>query len=192
MKQIGLSGRCAMGKNRIFIPKKRGFKLRICLGCSIPRSVGLSNLLPEIMQEPYDKRQGNHSGRRSYGKRFVQNLFFSDNSGLRLTVARFTLPLGGPFKTGLKQHREYALRFDWNVTAMGELWEIPFPKWFTTRYVTPAGKVLYGGGGIIPDVFVPLDTVGVNDLYLRISRQNLPVLQVWIMRTITGRTFLNK
>ncbi len=41
--------------------------------------------------------------------------------------------------------------------------------------MTPAGKVLYGGGGIIPDVFVPLDTVGVNDLYLRISRQNLPI-----------------
>ena len=43
------------------------------------------------------------------------------------------------------------------------------------RYVTPAGKVVYGGGGIIPDVFVPIDTVGVTDLLVRINRQALAV-----------------
>ena len=43
------------------------------------------------------------------------------------------------------------------------------------KYVTPKGKVVYGGGGIIPDVFVPIDTVGVTDLLVRINRQALTV-----------------
>ena len=43
------------------------------------------------------------------------------------------------------------------------------------RYETPKGKVVYGGGGIIPDVFVPVDTVGVTDLLVRINRQALAV-----------------
>ena len=43
------------------------------------------------------------------------------------------------------------------------------------RYVTPKGKVVYGGGGIIPDVFVPIDTVGVTDFLIASNRKSLIV-----------------
>ena len=43
------------------------------------------------------------------------------------------------------------------------------------KYVTPGGKVVYGGGGIIPDVFVPIDTVGVTDFMVKCNRQSLQV-----------------
>ena len=41
------------------------------------------------------------------------------------------------------------------------------------KYVTPKGKIVYGGGGIIPDVFIPLDTVGVSDYLVKCNRQSL-------------------
>ena len=43
------------------------------------------------------------------------------------------------------------------------------------KYITPGGNVVYGGGGIIPDVFVPIDTAGVTDLLIQINRQALTV-----------------
>jgi carboxyl-terminal processing protease len=124
-----------------------------------------------------DNDRGTIVGRRSYGKGLVQEpVYFSDNSGLRLTVARFYTPLGRSIQKPYGNNtREYAYDLI-DRYRNGELMqEDSIPKNDSLRYVTAAGKVLYGGGGIIPDVFVPLDTAGVNDLYLRISRQNLPI-----------------
>jgi carboxyl-terminal processing protease len=124
-----------------------------------------------------DNDRGTIVGRRSYGKGLVQEpVYFSDNSGLRLTVARFYTPLGRSIQKPYGNNtREYAYDLIERYRNGELMQEDSIPKNDSLRYVTPAGKVLYGGGGIIPDVFVPLDTVGVNDLYLRISRQNLPI-----------------
>ena len=53
--------------------------------------------------------------------------------------------------------------------------EDSIPKNDSLRFVTPGGKVVYGGGGIIPDIFVPVDTVGVTDFLVRINRQSSQV-----------------
>ena len=158
-----------------FYTKKRGFCYNMPLAVLINEaSASSSEIMAGALQ---DNDRGTIVGRRSYGKGLVQEpVYFSDNSGLRLTVARFYTPLGRSIQKPYGNNsREYA--FDlMERYRHGELMqEDSIPKNDSLRYVTPSGKVLYGGGGIIPDVFVPLDTAGVNDLYLRISRQNLPI-----------------
>ncbi len=116
-------------------------------------------------------------GRRSFGKGVVQEpIYFSDNSGLRLTVARFYTATGRciqkPYTVGGK---DYA--YDIYERYMhGEMTDADsIPKNDSLKYMTPGGKIVYGGGGIIPDVFVPVDTVGVSDMLVKINRQALSV-----------------
>ncbi len=114
-------------------------------------------------------------GRRSYGKGLVQRPFtLSDGSVMRLTVARYYTPTGRciqkPYEEG---HDSY---FDDLSERMkhGELVHpdsIKFPD--SLRYKTPAGRVVYGGGGIMPDVFIPLDTTKYSDYYVKLVRKNL-------------------
>lgn len=158
-----------------FFTHKRGFCYDMPLAVLINEaSASSSEIMAGALQ---DNDRGTIIGRRSYGKGLVQEpVYFSDNSGLRLTVARFYTPLGRsiqkPYGTN---SREYAYDLVERYRHGELMQEDSIPKNDSLRYETPAGKVLYGGGGIIPDVFVPLDTTGVNDLYLRISRQNLPI-----------------
>jgi len=158
-----------------FYTKKRGFCYDMPLAVLINEaSASSSEIMAGALQ---DNDRGTIVGRRSYGKGLVQEpVYFSDNSGLRLTVARFYTPLGRSIQKPYGNNtREYAYDLIERYRNGELMQEDSIPKNDSLRYVTPAGKVLYGGGGIIPDVFVPLDTVGVNDLYLRISRQNLPI-----------------
>ena len=104
-------------------------------------------------------------GRRTFGKGLVQEQFeLSDGSGLRLTVARYYTPLGRsiqkPYRAGNDAyHLELANRF-----KDGELLSADSIK-HNAEYTfkTKSGKVLFGGGGITPDVFVGLDTAGFNN-----------------------------
>jgi len=158
-----------------FYTKKRGFCYDMPLAVLVNEaSASSSEIMAGALQ---DNDRGTIVGRRSYGKGLVQEpVYFSDNSGLRLTVARFYTPLGRSIQKPYgKNTREYAYVLIERYRNGELMQEDSIPKNDSLRYVTAAGKVLYGGGGIIPDVFVPLDTVGVNDLYLRISRQNLPI-----------------
>jgi len=158
-----------------FYTKKRGFCYDMPLAVLVNEaSASSSEIMAGALQ---DNDRGTIVGRRSYGKGLVQEpVYFSDNSGLRLTVARFYTPLGRSIQKPYgKNTREYAYDLIERYRNGELMQEDSIPKNDSLRYVTAAGKVLYGGGGIIPDVFVPLDTVGVNDLYLRISRQNLPI-----------------
>lgn len=114
-------------------------------------------------------------GRRSYGKGLVQRPFtLTDGSVMRLTVARYYTPTGRciqkPYEEG---HDSY---FDDLTNRMehGELVHpdsIKFPD--SLKYKTPAGRVVYGGGGIMPDIFMPLDTTKYSDYYVKLIRKNV-------------------
>ena len=107
-----------------------------------------------------DNDRGTIIGRRSFGKGLVQEpMVFRDGSGIRLTVARYYTPTGRciqkPYSSGINNYEfDISHRF-----VNGELLEkdsIHFPD--SLKYKTPKGKVVYGGGGIMPDYFIPLDT----------------------------------
>jgi carboxyl-terminal processing protease len=107
-----------------------------------------------------DSDRGMIIGRRSFGKGLVQKSFpLTDGSMIRLTTARYYTPTGRsiqrPYDDGKDQYyKEISRRFD-----HGELLDadsIEFPD--SLKFKTPNGRVVYGGGGIMPDIFIPLDT----------------------------------
>ena len=108
-----------------------------------------------------DNDRGEIIGRRSFGKGLVQRqLDFPDGSALRLTVARYYTPTGRciqkPYIKGNGFEEYYSESY--HRFTNGELEEkdsIHFND--SLKYTTPGGKVLYGGGGIMPDVFIPVD-----------------------------------
>jgi carboxyl-terminal processing protease len=106
-----------------------------------------------------DHDRGLVVGRRSFGKGLVQEqLDFKDGSALRLTVARYYTPTGRciqkPYKDGLEVYNsDYYHRF-----MNGEMEHpdsIKFPD--SLKYKTPRGRTVYGGGGIMPDIFIPME-----------------------------------
>lgn len=99
-------------------------------------------------------------GRRSYGKGLVQEqTIFPDGSALRLTIARYYTPTGRsiqkPYNNGYEEYQnELYERF-----VHGEFESSDSTKFSDSlKYTTPGGKIVYGGGGIMPDIFVPIDT----------------------------------
>ncbi|MCC6691708.1 MAG: S41 family peptidase, partial [Bacteroidia bacterium] len=114
-----------------------------------------------------DNDRGMIVGRRSFGKGLVQEeKEFEDGSAVRLTIARYYTPTGRciqkPYNEGTEAYfSEEMERYD-----KGELQNADSIKFADSlKFKTPAGKVVYGGGGIMPDVFVPIDTTG-RTLYL--------------------------
>lgn len=121
-----------------------------------------------------DNDRGTIVGRRSYGKGLVQEpIYFTDKSGIRLTVARFHTP------TGRCIQKPYSDDYQMDIVERyrhGEMVSADSIKRVDSlKYTTPKGKVVYGGGGIIPDVFVPIDTVGVTDFLIASNRKSLIV-----------------
>ncbi len=107
-----------------------------------------------------DNDRGVIVGRRSYGKGLVQEPFvLNDGSEVRITIARYYSPTGRciqkPYDKGLDNyHADYIKR-----SMDGELLSSDSVHLSdTVKYTTPGGKIVYGGGGIMPDVFVPQDT----------------------------------
>jgi carboxyl-terminal processing protease len=111
-------------------------------------------------------------GRRSFGKGLVQEQYsLSDGSALRLTVARYYTPLGRSIQRPYDKGKKIYMEELYNRYESGELMyadSIHFDK--KKLYKTSAGKTVYGGGGIMPDVFVPIDSSllihSVTRLYL--------------------------
>lgn len=97
-------------------------------------------------------------GRRSFGKGLVQEqIMLRDNSAIRLTVARYYTPLGRSIQKPFSEDREKYFYESYERYDNGELFNadsIHFND--SLKYITPKGKVLYGGGGIMPDIYVPL------------------------------------
>ena len=100
-------------------------------------------------------------GRRSFGKGLVQEQYeLSDGSGLRLTVARYYTPLGRGIQKSYENGREAYKKDLINRFKNGEMTSSDSIKHGEPKqYVTKAGKILYGGEGITPDIFVPYDTL---------------------------------
>ncbi len=107
-------------------------------------------------------------GRRSFGKGLVQRQFeLQDSSMIRLTVAKYYTPTGRliqkNYDKGYKQYRKEILdRYEHG--ELGNKDSIHFPD--SLKYKTLLNqRTVYGGGGIMPDIFVPVDTNKVNDYY---------------------------
>lgn len=107
-----------------------------------------------------DNDRGVIIGRRSFGKGLVQEqLALPDGSALRLTVARYYTPTGRsiqkPYENGHSDKYKNEL---YERMVHGEMEEADSVKFADSlRYTTPGGRVVYGGGGIMPDVFVPVE-----------------------------------
>ena len=108
-----------------------------------------------------DNDRGVTIGRRSFGKGLVQEeMDLGDGSAVRLTIARYYTPTGRsiqkPYEKGKGENYSRDLRERYNN---GELLSRDSIKTIDSlMYKTPKGKIVYGGGGIVPDVFVPIDT----------------------------------
>ena len=117
-----------------------------------------------------DNDRGVIVGRRSFGKGLVQEpVNFTDGSGIRLTVARFHTPSGRCIQ------KPYDSNYDFDIYeryAHGEMTSADSMKVDTTAaFYTMKGRRVYGGGGIIPDVFVPIDTTKATNFYIQCNRK---------------------
>ena len=116
-------------------------------------------------------------GRRTFGKGLVQRPFkFDDGSMMRLTVARYYTPSGRciqkPYKRGDKKAYENELLERYNEGEYYSLDSIQFND--SLRYTTRLnGRTIYGGGGVMPDVFVPVDTSEYSTYYRDLTAKGI-------------------
>jgi carboxyl-terminal processing protease len=132
-------------------------------------SASASEILAGAIQ---DNDRGTIIGRRSFGKGLVQEpIYFEDGSELRLTVARYYTP------TGRSIQKPYSADYDddlINRYYRGEFTEKDSIKQNDTLiYLTPKGKTVYGGGGIMPDVFVPADTTSGSKFFKKVRQMGV-------------------
>lgn len=119
-----------------------------------------------------DNDRGVIVGRRTYGKGLVQEpVNFTDGSGLRLTVARFYTPSGRCIQKPYSDSYDYAYDI-YERYVHGEFTDADSMKVDrSVEYHTAGGRTVYGGGGIIPDLFVPMDTTRATDFFLACNRK---------------------
>lgn len=119
-----------------------------------------------------DNDRGTVVGRRSFGKGLVQEpFFFSDNSGIRLTVARYYTPSGRCIQKPYNGEKDYAYDI-YQRYADGEVFSADSVRLDSTDvHHTRSGRTVYGGGGIMPDVFVPMDTTRASNFYVACNKK---------------------
>jgi carboxyl-terminal processing protease len=123
-----------------------------------------------------DQDRGIIIGRRSFGKGLVQEQYpLSDGSALRLTISRYYTPSGRSIQKPYDREDPEAYDYDFvHRLENGSLMEAEangIGQDSSEAYYTDNGYVVYGGGGISPDVFVPFDTLLLNETYLRYRNQ---------------------
>lgn len=132
-------------------------------------------------------------GRRTFGKGLVQEQYdLADGSALRLTVARYYTPLGRniqkPYDKGRSAYNdEVAERFHNGEMVMGDT----STNHTGPAFKTPKGRIVYGGGGITPDIFIPYDTAGyANVVYTLFNKQTFSrFIYTYYMQ---NRTYFNQ
>lgn len=141
-----------------------------------------------------DNDKGLIIGRRSFGKGLVQEqVGLPDGSAIRLTTARYYTPTGRsiqrPYDKGDAEgyYEEYYHRY-----VNGEMTNIDSIHFDDSlKYTTPKGKIVYGGGGIMPDIFVPMITDTVHTYYNLLANKGL-IFQFAFEYTDRNRATLNK
>lgn len=122
-----------------------------------------------------DNDRGWIVGRRSFGKGLVQEQIpFNDGSAVRLTVARYYTPSGRciqkPYDKGTDEYYKDIM----DRAIHGEFQKADSTKYTNNlKYKTLSGRTVYGGGGIMPDYFVPADTMGYSEYYSKITQKGL-------------------
>ena len=153
-------------------------------------SASSSEILSGAIQ---DNDRGTIIGRRSFGKGLVQKpLSFKDGSMIRLTTARYYTPSGRciqkPYTSGADKNYEEELLTRYQH---GEYFSQDSIKHTGKAYHTSNGRVVYGGGGITPDIFVPEDTLGITSYYKEAAMSGL-ILQFAFEYTDENREKLTK
>ncbi len=124
-----------------------------------------------------DNDRGVIVGRRSFGKGLVQEQipYPLDGSAMRLTIARYYTPVGRSIQKpytpghGDDYNDELFRRYEHNEMLTADSIHLAD----SLKYITPGGKIVYGGGGIMPDIFVPVDTAGVTPYFSKLFQKNL-------------------
>lgn len=113
-----------------------------------------------------DNDRGIIVGRRSFGKGLVQDqMQLPDGSAIRLTVARYYTPTGRSIQKPYTDDKDQYYNEEYDRYDHGELLNLDSIKLDKKQaFTTPEGKTVYGGGGIMPDIFVPIDTSKTNSV----------------------------
>ena len=130
-------------------------------------------------------------GRRSFGKGLVQEQYpLRDGGALRLTVTRYYTPSGRSIQRDYSNRKQYSHEADRRYEN-GELSDSTKVKLSdSTEYFTGMGRIVYGGGGIMPDIFIPLDTSFANDFYYE-ARGQIPFFAANWLDSHTGQKIPN-
>ena len=122
-----------------------------------------------------DHDRGIIIGRRSFGKGLVQRMFPTVDGGqMRLTTSRYYTPSGRciqkPYNDGLKAYYNDIMN-RYNEKELMDPAKVQIPD--SLKYYTDNKRVVYGGGGILPDILVPIDTTRASDYYINLRAKNL-------------------
>lgn len=141
-------------------------------------SASASEIMAGALQ---DNDRGLVVGRRSFGKGLVQKqIYLPDSSAIRLTIARYYTPSHRCIQKDytLGDEDDYSKEL-YDRYTHGELYSADSIKVDKSRiFRTANGRIIYGGGGIVPDIFVPNDTTGITTYYRAVA--NLGLLQQYV------------
>jgi carboxyl-terminal processing protease len=140
-----------------------------------------------------DNDRGWVIGRRSFGKGLVQEQIpFKDGSALRLTVARYYTPSGRSIQKPYDKGNDVYYKDIMDRAIHGEFQQADSIQFSDSlKYTTLAGRTVYGGGGIMPDFFIPADTLGFSEYYSKITQKGL-VYQFALDYADSNRKILSK
>jgi len=122
-----------------------------------------------------DNDRGWIVGRRSFGKGLVQEQIpFNDGSAIRLTVARYYTPSGRCIQKPYDKGNDEYYKDIMDRAIHGEFQQVDSIHYSDTiKYKTLSGRIVHGGGGIMPDYFIPADTLGYSSYYSKVTQKGL-------------------